>query len=27
MPSRVTRIDSAAGILGGYRLWEWGDVP
>jgi polyphosphate glucokinase len=27
MPSRVKRIDSAAGILGGYRLWEWGDVP
>jgi polyphosphate glucokinase len=27
MPSRVTRIDSTAGILGGYRLWEWGDVP
>lgn len=27
MPSRVTVIDSAAGILGGYRLWEWGDVP
>jgi len=27
MPSRVTLIDSAAGILGGYRLWEWGDVP
>lgn len=27
MPSRVTRIDSAAGLLGGYRLWEWGDVP
>ena len=27
MPSRVTRIDSEAGLLGGYRLWEWGDVP
>lgn len=27
MPSRVKRIDSAAGILGGFRLWEWGDVP
>ena len=27
MPARVTRIDSAAGILGGHRLWEWGDVP
>ncbi|MFL5617637.1 MAG: ROK family protein, partial [Gemmatimonadaceae bacterium] len=27
MPPRVTRIDSAAGIRGGYRLWEWGDVP
>jgi polyphosphate glucokinase len=27
MPPRVTVIDSAAGILGGYRLWEWGDVP
>ena len=27
MPSRVTIIDSASGILGGYRLWEWGDVP
>lgn len=27
MPSRVTRIDSSAGILGGHRLWEWGDVP
>jgi len=27
MPARVTVIDSAAGILGGYRLWEWGDVP
>jgi polyphosphate glucokinase len=27
MPARVKRIDSAAGILGGHRLWEWGDVP
>jgi polyphosphate glucokinase len=27
MPSRVTVIDSTAGILGGHRLWEWGDVP
>lgn len=27
MPSRVTRIDSAAGIRGGHRLWEWGGVP
>jgi polyphosphate glucokinase len=27
MPDRVKRIDSAAGILGGHRLWEWGDVP
>ena len=27
MPSRVTVIDSASGILGGFRLWEWGDVP
>lgn len=27
MPSRVTRIDSEAGLLGGYRLWEWGGVP
>ena len=27
MPPRVIVIDSAAGILGGYRLWEWGDVP
>ena len=27
MPSHVRRIDSTAGILGGYRLWEWGDVP
>ena len=27
LPSRVKRIDSAAGILGGHRLWEWGDVP
>jgi polyphosphate glucokinase len=27
MPSRVTRIESEAGLLGGYRLWEWGDVP
>lgn len=27
MPGRVKRIDSAAGILGGHRLWEWGDVP
>ena len=27
MPSRVTVIDSASGILGCYRLWEWGDVP
>ena len=27
MPPRVKRIDSAAGILGGHRLWEWGDVP
>lgn len=27
MPSYVTRIDSAAGIRGGHRLWEWGDVP
>jgi polyphosphate glucokinase len=27
MPSRVKRIDSSAGILGGHRLWEWGEVP
>jgi len=27
LPTRVKRIDSAAGILGGHRLWEWGDVP
>ena len=27
MPARVKRIDSEAGILGGHRLWEWGDVP
>ncbi|HKH90564.1 MAG TPA: ROK family protein [Gemmatimonadaceae bacterium] len=27
LPPRVKRIDSAAGILGGHRLWEWGDVP
>lgn len=27
MPARVKRIDSTAGILGGHRLWEWGDVP
>jgi len=27
MPPNVTRIDSAAGIRGGHRLWEWGDVP
>ena len=27
MPSRVTVIHSTAGILGGYRLGEWGDVP
>jgi polyphosphate glucokinase len=27
MPSRVKRIDSTAGILGGHRLWEWGEVP
>ena len=27
MPSRVTVIDSASGILGGFRLWEWRDVP
>jgi polyphosphate glucokinase len=23
----VTRIDNVAGILGGHRLWEWGEVP
>jgi polyphosphate glucokinase len=27
MPSRVIRIESSAGLLGGHRLWEWGDVP
>jgi polyphosphate glucokinase len=27
MPPRVTRIDSAAGIRGGHRLWEWGEGP
>ena len=27
LPPRVKRIDSAAGVLGGHRLWEWGDVP
>jgi polyphosphate glucokinase len=27
LPRRVTRIDNVAGVLGGHRLWEWGDVP
>jgi polyphosphate glucokinase len=27
LPPRVTRIDNVAGVLGGHRLWEWGDVP
>jgi polyphosphate glucokinase len=27
LPRHVTRIDSVAGVLGGHRLWEWGEVP
>jgi polyphosphate glucokinase len=27
LPPNVTRIDNVAGILGGHRLWEWGEVP
>jgi polyphosphate glucokinase len=27
LPSYVTVIDNAAGVIGGHRLWEWGDVP
>jgi polyphosphate glucokinase len=27
LPRRVTIIDNVAGVLGGHRLWEWGDVP
>jgi polyphosphate glucokinase len=27
LPRHVTRIDNVAGVLGGHRLWEWGDVP
>jgi polyphosphate glucokinase len=27
LPRHVTRIDNVAGVLGGHRLWEWGEVP
>jgi len=27
LPRYVTVIDNAAGVVGGHRLWEWGDVP
>ena len=27
LPRHVTVIDNAAGVVGGHRLWEWGDVP
>jgi polyphosphate glucokinase len=27
LPPCVTRIDNVAGVLGGHRLWEWGEVP
>lgn len=27
LPRRISRIDNVAGILGGHRLWEWGEVP
>jgi polyphosphate glucokinase len=27
LPRRITRIDKVAGVLGGHRLWEWGEVP
>lgn len=27
LPRRVTRIHNVAGVLGGHRLWEWGEVP
>jgi polyphosphate glucokinase len=27
LPRHVTRIGNVAGVLGGHRLWEWGDVP
>jgi polyphosphate glucokinase len=27
LPRNVSRIDNVAGVLGGHRLWEWGEVP
>ncbi|MDB4898655.1 MAG: ppgK [Gemmatimonadetes bacterium] len=27
MPPNVMLIDNVAGVLGGHRLWEWGEVP
>lgn len=27
LPRYATTIDNAAGVIGGHRLWEWGDVP
>jgi polyphosphate glucokinase len=27
LPRGVIRIGNVAGVLGGHRLWEWGDVP